>query len=512
MTLYRDYSKLHILISGVGSAFLFGYLLLYTGVFSDDYIVIASALDERMGFLYPSHFIATPVLHYTHVVFYNVFKTNYILYDLLKIFWLTVSFLMIDSFFSLFVNKHKSKLISLFFILFPIHDSITYWFLAQYLTLTVSFYLFAYYLAHKNKLYFAFVFALLASFISYGSTPIALGLFVLFMLKGDSKKSLVMIVPNIIYILYYIYLTKFLMLGTQRLNSSDLLYIIKHYILQVGTFLDSFIGPSFWLKIYYGITEISTSSFIFGLGLVYIFYITYVNQKEKIDKELFVSLSIMVLAALGMFSLTGLYPQMAFNLGNRVTVYGSILVSLILVVYLMGNRKSATLIFSIFIFSVFGTSDHWKDWNKKQLQVIENISQNRQVKELDNESQLFISYHQYSELGRLSHIEFLAQGMAPTIFKIATGKNYKVSTLNRRFIHDDEWLIDKKFGSKIKVDDVVNIYDSKLDAIVKVKKSDIQEYINGLPRNSRHWLQLIDRDNFIMKIVLSLMPRLEYAI
>ena len=86
MTLYRDYSKLHILISGVGSAFLFGYLLLYTGVFSDDYIVIASALDERMGFLYPSHFIATPVLHYTHVVFYNVFKTNYILYDLLKYF------------------------------------------------------------------------------------------------------------------------------------------------------------------------------------------------------------------------------------------------------------------------------------------------------------------------------------------------------------------------------------------------------------------------------------------
>ena len=512
MILYRYFSNSHILVGGVCSAVLFCYLFLHTGAFSDDYIVIAIALDEIADFLYPSKFIATPVLHYTHIIFYNLFETNYILYDLLKIFWLTMSFLMVDRFFSLFVSKFKSKLISLFFILFPIHDSTAYWFLAQYLMLTISFYLFSYYLAYKDKLYLAFIFALLASFVSYGSTPIALGLFVLFILKGENKKSLVMIVPNIGYVLYYTYVTKVLGIGTQRLNNGNLLEIFNHYILQVGTFIDSFIGPSFWLKIYYSISEISVLSFIIGSSLIYFFYSNFTMQKEKIDTDLLVSLLVIALSALGMFSLTGFYPQMTFNLGNRVTIYGSILVSFILVIYFMNNKSGATLVFSIFIFSTLGISDHWKDWNKSQLQVIENISQNKQILNFDRDLQLFITYNQYSKLGDLSHIEFLSQGMAQTVFKIATGENYKVSTLNRRFVSNDEWLIDKKLGTKIKINEEVNVYDSKSNILVKIKKDDIQEYINKLPNNSRHWLQLLDRDNFIMKIVLRLMPRLEYAV
>jgi len=513
MSLYRYLNNYHILIGGICAAFLLGYLLLGTGVFSDDYMLIVLARDESSSFLYPSTFIATPVLHYTHAIFYNIFKTDYILYDLLKLFWLTVSFLMVDRFFSLFVNKYSSKLISLFFVLFPISDSTTYWFLAQYLTLTVSFYLFSYYLAYKDKLFLAFIFALLASFVSYGSTPVAFGLFVLFVLKGDGKKSLVVIIPNIIYILYYIYLTKVLVIGTQRLHSDSLLEIIRNYVLQIGTLIDTFIGPSFWLKIYYGIMEISILSFIIGSGLIYFFYNTYTAKKEKIDKDLFVSLFIMVLSALGMFSLTGLYPQMAFNLGNRVAIYGSILVSFMIVVYLMRNQKSATLMFSILILSFFGTSDHWKLWNKHQLKVIDNISQNQQVKEFDKKRQLFFSYNQYSKLGDLSHIEFITQqSMASTIFKVATGETYKVSTLNRRFINTNEWIIDKKFGSKVKIDDVIDIYDSESNILIKIKKDDIQKYINTLPKDNRHWMQLLDKDNFIMKIVLSLMPRLEYAI
>jgi len=235
-------------------------------------------------------------------------------------------------------------------------------------------------------------------------------------------------------------------------------------------------------------------------------------QKEKIDTDLLVSLLVIALSALGMFSLTGFYPQMTFNLGNRVTIYGSILVSFILVIYFMNNKSGATLVFSIFIFSTLGISDHWKDWNKSQLQVIESISQNKQILNFDRDLQLFITYNQYSKLGDLSHIEFLSQGMAHTVFKIATGENYKVSTLNRRFVSNDEWLIDKKLGTKIKINEEVNVYDSKSNILVKIKKDDIQEYINKLPNNSRHWLQLLDRDNFIMKIVLRLMPRLEYAV
>jgi hypothetical protein len=150
------------------------YVLLFTGIASDDYIFI-----NKLNGIYPAErMLTTPVLHYSHIILYDIFKLNSILYDFVKILWIFISFLMIEKFFSIFLHKHKSILISLIFIFFPIHDSTTYWFLAQYLTLTIAFYLFAYYLVSKNRIVYGFTFALLASFVSYGSTPIAIGLFI----------------------------------------------------------------------------------------------------------------------------------------------------------------------------------------------------------------------------------------------------------------------------------------------------------------------------------------------
>ena len=488
--------------------FLIAYVLLFTGIASDDYIFI-----NRLNGIYPAErMLSTPILHYSHIILYDLFKLNSVLYDFVKIFWIFISFLMLEKFFSIFVHKHKSILISLIFIFFPIHDSTTYWFLAQYLTLTISFYLFAYYLAHNNKLYMAFVFALMASFVSYGSTPIALGLFLLFLLNKEFKKSYVIILPNIIYMIYYIYLTKVLKIGTVRLNDTDLIQIVKQYILQVGTFLDSSIGPSFWLKLFYSITQLTFLSIFIGVSLTILFYKFYQPKKETISKLLLISLIIMLLLAFGIFALTGYYPQIAFNLGNRVTIFGSLLVSYLVVLLLMNNKNIATIIFSLFIFTTLGLSDHWKAWNKTQLKIIDNISKNNDLKEFDRSNQLFVSYNQFSKLGDISHIEFFAEGISSTIFKLSTKESYKVSPLNRRFYLKDSNIIDKKYGTKINIEKVIYVYDSHTDKLLEIKKENIQEYINSLPKDNRHWVQLLSKDNFIMKIVLKLMPRLEYAL
>jgi len=411
-------------------------------------------------------------------------------------------------FFSLFMESHKSILTSLMFLFFPTHDSTVYWFIAQYLTITISFYFFAYYLAHQNKLYLSFIFALLGSFVSYGSVPIALSLTLLFMLKNEFKKSMVLLIPNILYIIYYVYITKFLLVGTARLHENDLLTILKNYVLQVGTFIDSSIGLSFLLKNYYAVGELTIVSALIGVLIIILFYKYNIPKKEKVDKHLLFALVFMTFSSFGMFALTGYYPQISFNLGNRVTIYGALLVSFAIVMYLMNSKKTSTFIFAIFIFVVLGVSDHWKAWNKQQQQLIVNISNNAELETMDINKQLFVSYNQYSKLGDLSHIEFFAEGIPVHFFRLATKRQYKVSTLNDRFVCRDDVLLDKKYNNSILLDDVVYVYDSKLNDLLKIDKKNMQKYIEHLPKNNRHWIQFLDQSNFIMRIVLGIMPRL----
>ena len=73
-----------------------------------------------------------------------------------------------------------------------------------------------------------------------------------------------------------------------------------------------------------------------------------------------------------MYALTGLYSHSAFNLGNRSTVYGSLLIAFLLVSFLPANKKSVIFLLIIFLAPVFGLSDHWKSWNVHQRTIIEN--------------------------------------------------------------------------------------------------------------------------------------------
>ena len=175
--------------------------------------------------------------------------------------------------------------------------------------LTVAFQFYAYYLLSKNCFITAIIFSLLGSFISYGSSPIAFALATLFILNKSYKKSILIILPNIIYIIYYIFVSKiFYISSISRIpNSFDWLNLVKNYIFQIITLIDVNIGISFVLKLYYSILENNLVSLFFSI----IFFILFLILKKKSDQgfvklnldfKLLIALTLIIFISLLMFS------------------------------------------------------------------------------------------------------------------------------------------------------------------------------------------------------------------
>ncbi|MCP3872430.1 MAG: hypothetical protein GY699_04645, partial [Desulfobacteraceae bacterium] len=295
-------------------------------------------------------------------------------------------------------------------------------------------------------------------------------------------------------------------------NNFHLPVLLKQYVLQGITFIDASIGPSFWIKIYYSFLQLSIPSIVLGLCIVCLFYKYFIPQKEAVNMHLLVAFILIVLFAFGIFSLTGYYPQIAFNLGNRVTIYGTFIITLFIVLKLLNSKKTATILFAILLFSMLGISDHWKDWNKTQLQIIDNISTNSKIQKFNKDQQLFVCNNQFSQYGDLSHIEFFSTSSAMQVFKFATNNYYSISPLNRRFRYSNDEIVDTKFGHKFETNDYIYVYDSKKNDVLKLPKNEIQRFIADLPKSNRHWAQLLKEDNIFFNMVISLMPRLKYLI
>lgn len=499
------------------------YIFLGTGFYSDDFIEVITRyhldIDNIIDFLYvdtSTHHVAIFNLFssYFFRFWFILFGDNQSLYFIPKVVISYVAIILIYKFFSQYLqSRFNAFFIAVLFVLFPLHDATNYWYSALKYTIVPAIILYGYYLVNQERYKTGFIVLCIGSFYGFSSPAYSLGLSTYFLLKKEFKKFVIAVIPGLFYICFYFYITIVSNAVQGRIESElSILKLFKQYLLQIGTFFDTVIGLSFWLKLIMSISQLTLISGIIGVVLISLFWRFYSYKKEKLDGYLLVALLLVVLFGLGIFSLTGNYPQMAFNLGDRVTIYSSLLISFIIITFLVRNKLSATIVFSIFIFSVLGLSDHWKSWNKTQLQVIENIKTNKDLQDFDRTKQLFVTYNQYSKLGSIAHIELFAQGMADKIFKYATSKDYKISTLNQRFTLQENYLIDKKYNTKIVVDNIVYIYDSKENKLLTIKKENLQRYIKSLPKDTRHWLLLLDKDNFVIQIVLKLMPRLEYAL
>ena len=499
---------------------LLTYLYFGTGVHSDDYLNIDLCSNWTLGQLltvdvhnHPTYWFYMPVLYYDYIQFHLI-KHNTIFYDLIKIVTSFGCIFLIYLFASDYMNRYKALLFSTIFILFPTHDATNYFITAQYLMITAALSMYTHYLINSNKFKRGFALGILASFSSYASPPYFFGLSLIFLLRKQYNKFLLFLLPQIIYITYYVVMKKIVDFSDYRTGDVvNFSKILKQYILQVTTFIDAALGPSFWLKIYYSFTQLSILSSLIGCIIVYLFYRYYEVTKERASTDLLYGFISVLVLAFGLYALTGYSPQLAFNLGNRTTIYGSLLISFIIVMFLMNGKRSATIVFAIFILCVLGISDHWKSWNNKQQEIIQNIAKNRDLEQFDNGRWLFVSQNQYSQFGNISHIEFFSDvSMVNAIFKYATGKDYKVTPINRRFSYENDKIVDKKFRSEFEVDGPIYVYDSNSDALARVETHDIKDYIEGLPDDKRHWIQLLDKNNWIRRLALYLMPRLDYVL
>ena len=219
------------------STLMVSYLLFNTPLISDEFrYMVVLKQTELLSILSPANtpFLSNPVEHYTHYIWYYFVEIDDLfLINLLKIIYSLLSLYMISKFFSIYLDRQNALLASFLFVFFPTHDSTVFVFMGLYLTLSFSFYLYSYYLAHNNKLKSAFMLALIGSFISYGSSPIAISLFILFLLNKDLKKGTLILVPNVIYIFYYIIVSEIMRLGTPRIiEDIDKYALIKQFILQ----------------------------------------------------------------------------------------------------------------------------------------------------------------------------------------------------------------------------------------------------------------------------------------
>lgn len=495
------------------------YLVFLTGYVSDDFSEINNTKEYKNNFPYLpfKNFINIPVLYYTHYIFYYfVSLDNIILLSLIKFFYTAASFYMVVKFFSIFTNLNAAFLISFFFIFWPTHDSTVYFYLGQYLMLSISLHMYTYYLLHQNYYKSSIIFSILASFISYGSTPVAVSLFLLFCLNKEYKKSLYILIPNCIYILYYISVSKILSVSISRLPSDlDIFSTFKVFFLQIITLIDANIGPSFILKIYFSILEnsLTSISLVFVVIALFLLKKNFQNSRNshfKLNYNLIISLIVATLLSILMFTLTGGYFQNAFNLGNRVTIYPSIFLSYLLV-YLMFKYNSFFIASILILISIFGISEHWKSLQNHQSKVMNNIMNNTTIQNTNNNEYLYVMGNQYSKLGPFSNIEFFAAShSAESIFKLMGHRDIKIKTLNGNFIFKDKKLIDLKYKFReYPVSENIQIYNSEKDLVMIIDEENIEEYLSSTERDIRHWTQLIS-NNYIINILKKNYPKLNY--
>lgn len=491
------------------------YLVMNTGIYSDEFDLIAK-LEGRVfsGIVIPRapfKFIATPVEHFTHFIWYVFFHIDSIFaVSFLKIIYIVLSFYFICKFFRIYLDKVSAAVVSFMFLFFPSHDSTVYFFLAQYITLSFAFYFYSYYLAHKGRLGLASLYAFLGSFVSYGSTPIAAALFLLFLLEKQIKKGLIIFLPNIIYLFYYIYIAKILAVGVDKISNGITVYsAMKEFLLQVVSFIDASFGPSMFLKIYYSFGQISLLSFFVGVAAIFIFFTRCKIAEARYNKKLILCFTFLALLSLAMFSVTGRYTQFAFNLGNRVTVFGSLLVVYAIFLSPLAHMYK-TIVFAVLIFAILGVSDHWKYWSRRQIEVIDNISNNQSLKNYNDDMMIYVSGNQYSKYGSISHIEFLSQAWVPEgIFSVVLKKRITAQPINRRHKYIDGYLVDTKENFQMQVKDYIWIYDSEKNILFKLNSEQINSYIFSLPKDIRHWFQILNI-NCINNVIVRVVPRLRY--
>jgi hypothetical protein len=213
-----------------------------------------------------------------------------------------------------------------------------------------------------------------------------------------------------------------------------------------------------------------------------------------------------------MFALTGHYPQLAFNLGNRTTIYSAFLTSCILATVLQKSRFVTGFVSLLLLLVSFGLTEHWRNWQETQRGMLVEIREMDRRGEFSGEYPIFVTGLRYSRLGQFDHIEGISErSIANSLFELATGKRVSPIPLSRAMRVRGGEMVDTKYGTVTPLPETVRLVDLEGGGVTLLTRAQLADRIQALPPERRHWIQLID-SSLMQNLVLYLMPRLQYAV
>lgn len=285
--------------------------------------------------------------------------------------------------------------------------------------------------------------------------------------------------------------------------------------MQMGTAVDALVGPSAWFKIYYSIADISFIS-ICVLLFFWVFVLRRINYadvaSEAINKDVVGAFFLIMVVSWILFASTGLYPQTSFNLGDRVTLWGGLLIVYVGLNFAVKNKISYIFFIAALFLSVAGISNHWKNWHISQKEIIENVKKNEQINLLDKDEIVFVSGNGYSKLGPFSHLEFFSiESYASTIFRHSLGRSFKLRVIyiGDNLSIDDNLLVRRGDEILIKNQDFVNFYDSSTNTFEKKSIVQFKYVLHNRLIDQRHWIQVYGCGELV-KIIDLIAPRYKY--
>ncbi|MDB9800197.1 hypothetical protein OAB90_01130 [bacterium] len=508
MNFSKDYFKYHIVLLAVIS-----YLIWGTGIYTDDYALLnyysnkawyIEGWSNNYLSLIPWWVIKSPV--------YIFGDASGFLFDIAKICIVYATIICLCLALRVFIEQWPARILSIFIILYPTHDSTVYWYNGQYFNYGILLVSLAFYLQEKRKYVLSVPVNTLGAFFSYASPPLGFGFIAVYCYQKKWLSALIFGIPHLLYFLYYLGLKVFFEAPASKLKTVTAIDYLQTLTLQLATLLDSQIGISFLLKIVYSIS--SNSLYVFIPVIMLLYFSSKQLKKIRVgpvySPELFVLLISITVSALVMFALTGdFYYQVNFNLGNRVTFYASFLFAFLLL-SLVWNTKYLVLYAGIIILSITGISNHYKEWNQLQVSAINNMSNHDGLQKAENNSILLIKGNLYSKLGPFSHLEFITWNSSRDIFGELYGDKFKaIIPLTSRLVVDDVAIHDKKYDISVMFDRHIYIYDIETNLLISLNANEIPPYIKATPMEIRHWIQAVSIGP-LKKLILKMAPRLEY--
>ena len=382
------------------------YSQIYSPILSDDWL-----LSQNINYFIPER-----PLSFFIIRAYKFINQNYFidLFKIFKIFIIFLNYYFLYKFLSFFFEKNISQIFSFIAIFYPLHDSANYqvWFIIHQFCMILP--LYSYYLISIRKIKLACIIFLFIPFLSYAALPTQIA--IIYKNIKDRKYNITIFFISflILYVIYYLFITLYLDIGTKRIgvgvNEIELvisnIISLKNFAIHFISFIDILVGPSHIIKIIYLVINNSILTFSFSLILAYFFSKKlYFIKKTKMNLyfDILMIIIVSLIFSQVLYIISTKFISIPFNLGNRVNIYLSLFISLILLwIIKKVNVKFTFAILFIFFLTFFGANNYWKKVN------LENILLSYEIKKIAEENKnknIFLKNVEYVKLYNFKHIE-----------------------------------------------------------------------------------------------------------